>query len=176
MAPNVKLTSAVIASVVPPQTLSDLLSGQFDMENDFQLLFQWLQPFYIGPGSDSWEPSVRVKAAAKHCLRDKSQHTQFVRLYLNSVGKAFHVHFVPFLESASLALVIEHVASLYAFYRRQTAVLNLSPLASEMLSRGLIAIFIRHLQTSKFLTALETALRQANGDIPRLWLKALANV
>ena len=176
MAPNVRLTLAVIASVVPPQTLSDLLLGQFDMENDFQLLFQWLRPFYLGPGSYLWEPLVRVKAAAKHCLRDKSQHTQFVRLYLNSVGKAFHVHFVPFLESALLALVIEHVASLYAFYRRQTAVLNLSPLALEMLSRGLIAIFIRHLQAPKFLTALETALRQANGDIPRLWLKALANV
>ncbi|GEQ72856.1 hypothetical protein JCM33374_g6544 [Metschnikowia sp. JCM 33374] len=176
MAPNVKLTPAVLASISPCQTLTDLLPDPRDLENDLQVLLHWLSPYYLPPHSGSLEPSARVKAAAKRCLRDKLVHQEFVRLYLNSVGQQFHAQFGPFIENASFPAIIDHVASLRSFYHRQMAVLNICEAAMSLFNRGLTSLFLRYLQNPQFLRSLDAVLNGQYNDTSRSWLKILANI
>lgn len=176
MAPTVKLTPAVLAAIVPSQTLTDLLPEPHDLENDLQVLLHWLLPYYPVTNSPPIEPLARVKAAAKRCLRDKMVHGEFVRLYLNSVAQQFHTQLRLLIEKGSFAEIIEQINVLHSFYQRQIAMLNISRLAIDLFTRGLTALFVRHLQKPRILNLLEELLNNPYNETSRAWLAILTHV
>ncbi|OBA19676.1 hypothetical protein METBIDRAFT_13417 [Metschnikowia bicuspidata var. bicuspidata NRRL YB-4993] len=176
MVPLVKLTPAVLKSLCPSQTLTDLLAEPHDLENDLGMLLDWLLPYYPLAGSETVEPLARVRAAARRCLRDKLVHQEFVRLFLNSISVQFHHHFEPFVASNTFISIVEQVATLSSFYRRQISLLDLSLVASDVFSRGLASLFLRCLNRSQFLLLLDDILSSLYNEKSRTWLNILAAI
>lgn len=150
MAPNVVLTPNIIQSVIPTQVLADLLSEPHDTENDLTILLHWLQPYYLHSEQEFVAPLIRVRAAARNCLRDSYAQLKFVDLYVNSIAAQFQIHFGPFIDSASLYSITLKVEALSNYFHKQVTVLNLSDTANDLFNRALRALFASYLQTPKF--------------------------
>ena len=92
---TIPLSKEIFNQVIPIPTLQDLAANSSssdqqsnNIENDIDYLLHWLSPFW--PDNTMFvEPSARVKAAVRSCLRDEASQLDFVKLYGNSIKPKF---------------------------------------------------------------------------------------
>lgn len=174
---SVPITPALVSALLPSQTLADVLTDPHDLDNDLHVLLDWLLPFFCDAGAAAPEPLARVKAAARRCLKDRSVHAEFVRLFLNSIGEAFRARFAPLVDSPVLLRdIAAHVRSLNAFYARQLSLLNLSSLATQLFHRGLNSLYLRYLDRPAVLRLVEAHLQHCLDNLAHVSLADLARV
>lgn len=121
--------------------LSDLQPDP-EIENDFEILLQWLV-------LDSWNddvsvPSPRTRAAARRCFHDPEGALQFVRLWLNTMRPLIEAHLAPVVACEPLAKAVaaaEHAHLRCAAYASH---LRLPPRAANFFARGLAAMLAHH--------------------------------
>lgn len=135
------LSASVIASEVPLALLSDLQPDP-DIENDVEVLLQWLL-------LDSWAedigtPTPRTKAAARRCLHDPTGALQFVRLWLNTIRPRLEVYLLPVVAHKPIAQSVAAAEHAHLRCAAQALHLRLPPHAAHFFARGLAAMFALH--------------------------------
>lgn len=164
--PTLPVTPQLIAQIVPSQTLADISVDSQDTQNDLELLLHWLRCAQT-PAVES-EPLPRVKAAARLCLRNQSQQTEFVKLWLNSVRAS-----LPAQPDLLLDQILRQISELRLFYSRQASYLNLGRKPLEIFQRGTNAVFSSWLARPEILAQLETLISDAPFDSGSLALNTV---
>ncbi|KAK6205583.1 uncharacterized protein RJT21DRAFT_137974 [Scheffersomyces amazonensis] len=174
---SIPLSKDIIDWIIPCPTLGDLSSNSSDIDNDIGYLLNWMQPYFppsltsntipvtstststiTKPNNDIIEPSQRVKAAIRSCLKDDSNQIEFIRLYNNSITIQFNQFFNELNNSTMNFLdyfqIIKIIHSYYIFYLQY---LNISPLCKDIFTRNLNSLFYENLinnNQSQFLNSL----------------------
>lgn len=145
------LSKDVIHDIIPHNTLNDF-SGQIDRANDVDYLLNWLQPYF--PHNDTIiEPSQRVKAAIRSCLKYDGTQVEIVTLYINSVNIEFRAFFKTFRPVLFLDYY-QVIKRITIYYNHHITYLNLNPLRRELFRRNLNSLFQSCLVTEQFLASL----------------------
>lgn len=140
------LPISAIHEVFPPLHLADLRNSLAqDIENDIDCLLHWLEPLYPDGNAGFTEPSPRIKAAARSCLKDEQSQLDFIRLYINSIRIACDNLFRPMVAHSDLATVMNVIDSISTYYRQHLIHLGLSELARNLFWRNLNLLFHWHL-------------------------------
>lgn len=151
------VTLDVVANIFPLQTLADTNVDSLDTQNDLDLLLNWLLVPHSAPldsytsGLGPSEPLLRVKAAARSCLRNPAHHIEFVKLWLNSL----RAHLSPPLDYSIQNLLV-HVSALRSLYMKQASYLALSPPALAVFQKGLNGILANWLSSPNTLHDLRS--------------------
>lgn len=164
----------VILSIIPQPTLTDLSHKKSDIDNDIDYLLDWLQPYFpdleanwllqqqlMSQGQAKLsEPSQRVKAAIRSCLKDDDDQYAFIKLYCNSITTKFNE---VFLQDTSKYQFIDYfnlIKIITLYYENQISYLNLNKLSSDLFQRKLNTLFYSNLvqENGSFLKILESFL------------------
>lgn len=129
-----------IQTILRVYNLHDLASSVPDIENDVALLLQWLNPA-LSPPAPLLQPSPRVKAAIRRCLKDLESQLDFVSLYCNSLRSTIPATLQLALSSGDFGATMAAVATNVTFFKLCTQMLGLEPAASRTFYRSLRAIF-----------------------------------
>ena len=152
--------------VIPKPTLNDLSSSSSDIDNDIDLMLNHLQPYFppsllqnnfsvnqiklrLAPDKVS-DPSQRVRAAIRSCLKDETNQLEFVRLYQNSISVRFNEFFANFYNSMPTAQLVfldyfHIIKTITTYYNSSLIHLNLSPLARNLCTRNINSLFYSNL-------------------------------
>lgn len=144
--------TAVIAQALQLTNLG--YANQPSAESDLNLVLDWLQPL---PDSNA-EPSARLKAAAKMCLRTPSQRLEMARLYIHAI----RAHVNKF--EGTLLEVTAQVMHLKDFYEHRFALVEKPGPAWLLFTRSLSALFLRHLDTPDLKLQLEQLIQKCVFD------------
>lgn len=146
---TIPLSKDIFNQVIPILTLQDLAANSSNsnqqsnnIENDIDYLLHWLSPFW--PDNKMFtEPSLRVKAAIRSCLRDESSQLDFVKLYGNSIKPKFFEELSPLLLDDKVPLIqaIEKIKFIKDYYNQYIKYLNLNKLPYDILTRNLNSLF-----------------------------------
>ncbi|KAK6459699.1 uncharacterized protein RJT20DRAFT_144034 [Scheffersomyces xylosifermentans] len=155
-------SSYIISWVIPAPTLSDLSGSSTDIDNDIDLMLNYLQPYF--PPSllqQNWrqankmmdkvaDPSQRIRAAIRSCLKDDANQLEFVRLYQNSINAQFNGFFDRFYEknSGQELTFLDYfyvIKTITTYYNSSLMFLNLSPLARDLCTRNFNSLFYNNL-------------------------------
>lgn len=140
------LPLSAVHEVFPPLHLADLrTSVATDIENDIDCLLHWLEPLYPNGKAALTDPSPRIRAAVRSCLKDEQSQLEFIHLYVNSIRIAFNDLFRPMVVKSDLATVMDVIGSVLNHYRHYIASLGLSELARSLFWRNLNLLFHWHL-------------------------------
>lgn len=168
----VPISKEVINEIIPLPNFDHLASNSSlsnqqlfsDIENDIDCLLHWLEPYYPKSHIHVVDPSPRVKAAIRSCLKDELSQTEFIKLYINSIRLSFENEFKPFINSKTdITLenfidIITTINRVKLFYTQCQNFLNLSRLPHDLFDRNLNSLFNLFLinnQDSKFMILLE---------------------
>lgn len=141
----------IIRKIFPTPTLYDHSYGQFDeIENDIQLLLDWLDPcFPIAGGSTFTEPLPRIKAAIRSCLKDNGSQLDFIQLYQNSVSMNFSKYATSKLD-ADFHSVVNNLHTIKSYYDQYLRYLNLGLVPLKSFQRHLNSLFRSRLDEQFF--------------------------
>ncbi|KAK6461378.1 hypothetical protein DFJ63DRAFT_181088 [Scheffersomyces coipomensis] len=190
---SIPLSKEVIEWVIPTPTLGDLSHNSTDIENDIDYLLNWLHPYF--PPSlinqqqiqdNNWiqfnnsshklfnkvvEPSKRVKAAIRSCLKDDANQLEFVKLYNNSITIKLNSFFNHLTNSSNLTFLnyFNLIKIINGYFNSILQYLNMSPLSKDLFRRNLNSLFYNNLikdDKSHFLPLLSNYLDESlyNGD------------
>lgn len=128
-----------------------------EIENDLHCLLDWLDPYYPQDPSQTvvTEPSPRVRAAIRSCLKDDVSQMEFVKLYINSIRKCFNDNFKPFINSKNDHLVqdlmgiMNRIKLIKVYYSQYITFLNLRKLSNDLFNRNLNSLFHIHVIKNK---------------------------
>ncbi|CAH2350521.1 putative anaphase-promoting complex subunit 2 [[Candida] railenensis] len=154
----IPLSNEIIKSILPTPTLSNHAYGQYsDIENDLQLLLNWLDPCFPielprqeqpqqGNNGGAFEiPTPRVKSAIRSCLKDEPSQFDFVKLYCNSMTSNFALYAPQMLQNLPVMETVNNIYTIQEYYSRYLRYLNLNSLASSLFSRHLKSLFYKYL-------------------------------
>lgn len=156
-----------IVSIIPKHTLVNLGDKKLDIDNDIDYLIDWLQPYFpdlqqpllssskitnggikeIGAKMRELavrmkEPSQRVRAAIRSCLKDECNQYEFIKLYNNSIGDQFNQFFNgKNLSNYQFFDYINMIKLILAYYNHQISYLNLNKLSLDLFQRNLNSLF-----------------------------------
>lgn len=168
----VPISKEVINEIIPLPNFDNLATNSSlpnqqlfnDIENDIDCLLHWLEPYYPKSHTNVVDPSPRVKAAIRSCLKDELSQTEFIKLYVNSIRLSFENEFKPFINSKTDVTlenfidIITTISRIKSFYTQCQNCLNLSRLPHDLFDRNLNSLFNLYLinnQSSKFMILLE---------------------
>lgn len=150
---KLSLTNEMVSLILPTPNLDDLSHTPSDIDNDIEYLLEWLAPCFppalsrptFPPAANRLkDPSPRVRAAFRSCLKDTANQLQFCHLYVNSINRNcalfFENHDFP-----GLVEKINIVKTIVSYYASHAACLNLNTLARDLLLRNLNATLYAHL-------------------------------
>lgn len=172
---TVPISKDVINEIIPLPNFNHLASNSSlsnqqlfnDIENDIDCLLNWLEPYYPSESINVVDPSPRVKAAIRSCLKDELSQTEFTKLYINSIRLSFDNQFRPFINSKTditlenFIEIINTIKQIKSYYTHCQNYLNLSRLPQDLFLRNLNSLFNLYLinnPQSKFMTLLENYL------------------
>ncbi|CUM65156.1 uncharacterized protein PRCAT00002783001 [Priceomyces carsonii] len=148
----------LVHKIIPTLTLSDLSTGLNDIENDIDYLLSWLSPYYPIPEWSQKEPSSRIKAAIRSCLKDLNGELTFIKLYINSVNNSFMLHFKT--EGLDLFQIFNQIRRILNYYEWHLNYLNLDSLPRDIFQRNLHTLFYNALiKESQLLDHLRSYLK-----------------
>lgn len=145
---TIPLSQEIFNLVIPIPTLHDLAVNPSNqdlhnnIENDIDYLLHWLNPFW--PNNEGLiEPSPRVKAAIRSCLKDEISQMDFVKLYGNSIKSKFFEELSHTLlaDRVSLLEVIDQIKFIKDYYDLHIKYLNLHKLPFDLFNRNLNSLF-----------------------------------
>lgn len=149
-------------SILRAYDLQDLASSVLDIENDVALLLEWLNPS-ASPPLLLQQPSPRVKAAIRRCLKDQESQIDFTRLYANSLRSTIPSSLEhAAVQADDFAATMEVVQTYVAYFELCAEYLGLEHLAVEIFHRSLRAMFRAGLllQKSPFCRLLSSYLEE----------------
>ena len=146
---NTPLNKDIIQQIVPSSTLDDLATNivsaqgaNSDIENDIDILLEWLRPFWPSYDVKRQEPSMRIKTAIKSCLKEEGSQLSFIRLYSNSVTGKFYENFkVRVRNEEQLLSSIMEVERIKNYFEDVTRWFHLGRLLVGLFNRRLNALF-----------------------------------
>ena len=152
------ITKELITSIISFPNLSDLSNTASDVDNDIQILLDWLDPHIpstsITRSEDGTptapllskypEPLQRVKSAIRSCLKEEKNQLQFIELYINTINIKLLDYFST-LTSLSFLEYIDMIKILLHYYNSQFEYLNLTDNAFKIFSRKLSFIISSNL-------------------------------
>ncbi|CAK7900425.1 anaphase-promoting complex subunit 2 [[Candida] anglica] len=145
---SLPLTRDLMEKILSAPTLYNHNYDQFaEIENDVQLLLDWLDPCFPSPQNVFIEPTPRVKSAIRSCLKDDRSQLDFIHLYNNSITTMFREHSQVFVQENFLDLV-KTIHQIKQYYEEYLRYLNLGQLAANLFERNLNALFYTHLLDS----------------------------
>ena len=151
------LSATLIAREIPLPGLADLLPDS-EIENDIELLLDWLQPNSFD--AEVSPPTPRIRVAARRCLNDPAGLLHFVRLWLNAIRPHLEARLAPLAASAPLAAVVDLAARLHRRYLAQAAHLPLLARAAQFFSRALAGMYTHYLSLPRIEKEISVCLSQ----------------
>ncbi|CAN3372945.1 hypothetical protein DIURU_002836 [Diutina rugosa] len=142
-------SSQHIETIIPQPTLQGLCDNIHDNDNDIDLLLDWLRPFYPTTNATPIEPSPRIKSAMRSCLKDDVSVHEFVKLYINSIARAFSQHWV--YGDLSLKEHLQRIRQIHQYYSFYCRHLRLSGYPAELLSSSIDSNLREYILNTDFL-------------------------
>ncbi|KAG7665719.1 uncharacterized protein J8A68_000739 [[Candida] subhashii] len=153
---DIAITKDIIRSIIPSPNLNDLSNNQSEIDNDITILLEWLSPYFppnlltttSNINKDGFptiynkfpEPSQRIKAAIRSCLKDEHNQLEFIRLYLNSINGKFNEFFQsPIMVGNKLSFLqfIDMIKAIMYYFGIQSDYLNLTVSIKRVLIKKL---------------------------------------
>lgn len=145
--------NAHINRIIPRPTLGDLAQSGLDIDNDILILLHYLQPYFPPSnvagqldGVTAPEPSQRVRAAMRNCLKDDHSQVRFVRLYMNSISIEFNRYFSSRdLVQLSFIDFYRIMDTIVKYYDTYITAMKLNDTCKDLFRKNLNSLFHHHL-------------------------------
>ncbi|EDK37214.2 hypothetical protein PGUG_01312 [Meyerozyma guilliermondii ATCC 6260] len=137
-----------VRTILRVYDLHDLASSVSDIENDVALLLEWLNPASSPPLGPA-QPSPRVKAAIRRCLKDQESQVDFIRLYANSLRSSVPGTLETASEAGNFDDLMALVDTYVSYFRLCIDYLGLEQAATQIFYRSLRAMFRAGLLSQK---------------------------
>lgn len=154
-----------VLSIIPQPTLADLLRDQLDIDNDIDYLLHFLAPFFPDLNHGNWdtfeEPTQRLKAAIKTCLKEDSNQYEFIKLYNNSISLKINDFFTNLPRNLTFNQYYTSLSRLVSYYNNQIKYLTLNTLCLDLFTRKLKNLFYSNLiKDTQFISQMEIFLKE----------------
>ncbi|RLV94923.1 Anaphase-promoting complex subunit 2 [Spathaspora sp. JA1] len=142
---NIDITPSVISQIIPRPGLNDL-GG--DLDNDIQIVLDWLSPYYPDQHTKVVDPTIRVKKAIHSYLKHESNQMEFIMVYINTIACQFDTKFV-LSSDVSFMQYIQLVKQLLFYYNCHLDYLNLTTRTRSVFTRKLNLLISNKLSHTK---------------------------